>query len=270
MRRTIALAIVAVLGVAACGGDDDDNSSSATPKSSNGSSTSSAADASNGNPQAYVDALVKNGLSSENAPKGVTTEQLRCIAEPIVDVYGTDAFEKAGYTVAKLRQGDTALDRLPAPTGAQLSELGERLQSCELGDLLAAELAKQFGGSDENTEACISDKIDHDQGTGRFLAAGFVGQTPDTATATSFANTMVACVNIGRVVLEPLSFDFTAEETDCVNNKLKSSDAFLKAFAASFTAPDTQSPDLEQAVKAALTACVTPQRLQQAQASATP
>src|SRR5215471_15947212 len=83
----------------------------------------------------WVDALVASAVNAPDKPAGVTDTQIRCLATSIVDTYGPAAFPAAGYTIAKIEDPNSHLDKLPA-TPAQLNTLGKHVQQCKLGSLL--------------------------------------------------------------------------------------------------------------------------------------
>jgi hypothetical protein len=257
--RGVALVASAALAFAAC--SSGGKSASPTTVASTTSSTVAASATAAGKP--WVDAIVHAATRDPSRPAGVTAIQTRCLASSIVDTFGAAAFPAAGYTVAKVADPNTQLNKLPV-TDAQLTALGQRIQACRLGALLAPQLAAEFAGATRpNTNACLASHLDADPGAGRILAIGFLSRDPDRTAARSLVDMLAMCANLAAVAEKNLPPQLTAAERACVAPKLAASQQFRDIIAEEIVGAKPTNAELVQAALESMIGCVSAQRLAQ-------
>jgi hypothetical protein len=257
--RISALIVGAAVALTACGGSGGKSGSSTTVGTTT-PSTIAASQTAAGKP--WVDAIIASSKHAANTPPGVTDAQIACVAKSLVDTYGATGFESAGYTIAKVKDPNSHLDKLPA-TPAQLSALGQRLQSCHLGGLLAPALSQQFAGATRpDTNACLTSRLDSDASAARFLALAFLNRDPDQTAARGLVDVLAGCVNLAAFAAKNLP-ELTATERSCVAPKLAASSEFRDLIAEEIVGATPTTAELVRAAERSMIGCVSAQRLAQ-------
>jgi hypothetical protein len=256
----VALVTSAALAFAGCSSSGKSASPTTLAPSTTTVSTIAPSATAAGKP--WVDALVLNATHDASRPAGTTAAQIRCLATSIVDTFGAAAFPAAGYTVSKVANPSNELNKLPV-TNAQLSELGARIQRCQLGAVFAPQLAVEFAGATRpTTNACISNQLDQDPSAGRFLALGFLSRDPDQTAARALVDVLAKCVDLASVASGSLP-QLTPTERACVAPKLAASGQFRDIIAEEIVGAKPTTEELVRAALQSMVGCVSAQRLAQ-------
>ncbi len=169
--RKVLVPLIVVAALTACGGGGG------------GSSSGSAKD------QAYVDALV-NGLEKDanDGGTGFKHEENVCIAEGIVEIIGSKAFEDAGIQPSDLT--DNTDTTLPDVSDAQHEDLRSLLFDGDCVDMTGT-IADSFKGSvgsgtSSDQITCLAEAVVADEAMQNFIVDGLLGRdTTDSASSVS-------------------------------------------------------------------------------------
>ena len=169
--RSVFFAIAITSLLAACGGSSDDSSVSE---------------------KEYVDALV-SGLErdSNDGGTGFTSEENVCIAEGIVRIIGTKAFEDAGLTPDELAANDQAT--LPDVSDAKHEELRKLLFDGDCVDMVEA-IASSFSGASSGVAGaeqitCLAEAVVGNEEMQSYIVDGLLGR--DTTKVEADVSTIV-------------------------------------------------------------------------------
>lgn len=144
----------------------------------------------------YVEALMSTFEQDETLP--LDENQVRCLAEGVVDVIGVDGFEEAGVTPADIEGGAT-LDSIETFTDEQATKFLDLLFEGECFDfnkLLADAFMEQGGGAmTEEQASCMADQFTKDDGFKDLFAAGLTGNedVDPTAAMSNIFDVLSAC-----------------------------------------------------------------------------
>jgi hypothetical protein len=258
--RVVAVVASAALALAACSGSSKSASPTTVAPFTTSSTGTAAGQTAAGKP--WVDALVRSATSAPNRPASTSPQQVRCVANAIVDTFGAAAFPAAGYTIAKVSDPNSKLNALPV-TNAELDALGRRVQSCRLGELFAPQLAAEFPGTARpTTNACIASHLDADTSAGRFLALGFLSRDPDRPAARALVDVLAGCVNFAAVAAQDLS-QLTPTERACVAPKLAASPQYRDIIAEEIVGAKPTPAELIRVALQSMAGCVSAPRLAQ-------
>jgi hypothetical protein len=238
MRRTMsALAVALVL--TGCGGTDWNSATAGTSgstaktakaaKSAKASKAARLAQATAAAKRAYIDALVASGAANDSGVNAVT---VRCTASAIVGGYGVTAFENAGITAAELRDPDSTLQSLPAPSAAQITAVGTAVQKCGLGTPAAQGLADGLGTDDPAAIGCMANRLDTDPAARRFLVFILVHRPVDLLAAHAAVGVIAACIDLPSLIIESMNVQVDTTTRACLVDTLKLSEAKLKDYVA--------------------------------------
>jgi hypothetical protein len=255
----VAVVATAAFALAACSSSSKSSSPTTTAAAPTGSTVAASTTAA-GKP--WVDALVRSATSDPNRPAGTSAQQVRCVANALVDTFGAAAFPAAGYTIAKVADPNSKLNALPV-TNATLDALGRRVQSCRLGGLFAPQLAAEFPGATRSTtNGCIASHLDTDTTAGRFLALGFLSRDPDQTAARGLVDVLAGCMNFASVAAQDLS-QLTPTERACVAPKLAASPQYRDIIAEEIVGAKPTPAETIRVAAQAMIGCVSAQRLAQ-------
>jgi len=187
--------------------------------------------------RAYVDAMVDGTASSAG---GFSTDEVRCMAEEVVDEVGVDALQRAGISPATVRAaGD--IDVTGLLTEAEATTLAGRVADCiDWGEMVAAALDGQELGITAEQAHCIGDRIGDSDLIRDVFAQGFMGSgtgaSPETARA--LGAEVVTCIDFGHLVataLEDAGVPITGQQAACIGEGMNSSVFVREMFAQQFT-----------------------------------
>ncbi|MFM8562792.1 MAG: hypothetical protein ACKOCE_02720 [Acidimicrobiia bacterium] len=153
-RLGVVAVAISMVGVA-CGGDDA------------GSGSSSSDD--------YVSAIATS--LSNQADQPFSDDELRCIAEGVIDVMGTEMFAEANLSPSDVATADT-LD-LPDPSAEQMTELVDFFVAGDCVDMariMAEQMMAQSGGQlTEDQAKCLGDILVDSEGFAEAFASEVAG-----------------------------------------------------------------------------------------------
>ena len=246
MRRGVTSCVVIMLFASvvlgACGGDD-------------GGSTAT--------DQQYVDALTDGLLDAPEAPDTLSEDDARCVAEAIVDVYDASDFEDADLTVSDVKDPDTDLGALPGPSKEQARQLGAGVQACKIGDVFAAIFIEGIGAGRDG-QPCVAKRMDEDKELAPLLGVSMLTEDViSAADAAKLVDVLVDCTDLGAAMVKQSGWRLTDAELACLDKELEGADGFKQYVARLFAGEDVNEDDLGAATGAALTKCITPERLQE-------
>ena len=247
MTRRLAAALAALLVFAACSSGSDEPSSS--------SSTTAAA----GDESAYVDA-VYDGLLTEAPP--VSKDDLRCVAQAIVDGIGVGRFHDAGVTVAQVRDPDFE----PPGSIADAMDTADRvamateLQSCGIGRIVGASVAGSFGSlsgaSAARAQQCFTRGFEG--AAARPMIAGLMLNDVSIPDSTRLARVTVDCVGLAPLIANAAGVELTAAETACIDRAGATDTTFLRLLADEFRNIQSTAKRPQARLGIRVFACLTP------------
>jgi hypothetical protein len=237
MTRRLVAAAAAVLALAACSGGSSDRGD-------------------------YVDAA-SAGLLAETpaAPK----DDIRCLAEAIVDGIGVDRLRSAGVSVGELSNPEfepPATIAKSMDTEARI-DLATRLQKCGIGRIVGSDVALQFArtenqGSDieKSDVECFARGF---EGAGaRRMIAGMMLSDLTIPDADRLARLTVECVGLARIIGNDSGLNLTDAEAECIDRTGRSDTTFVKALADRFRDVAPAATSAAERVGVRVAACLTP------------
>jgi hypothetical protein len=237
MTRRLVAAAAAVLALAACSGGSSDRA-------------------------AYVDAA-SAGLLAETPT--APADDIRCVAQAIVEGIGVDRLRRAGVSVGELRNPEfepPATIATSMDTAARI-ELATRLQSCGIGRIVGSDVALQFArtkraDSDirQADAECLARGFDGAEAR-RMIAGMMLGDLtiPD---AERLARLTVECVGLARIIANDGGLRLTDAETECIDRAGRSDTTFVKALADRFRDVAPVATSAAERVGVRVVACLTP------------
>jgi hypothetical protein len=247
MRRLVAAA-AALLVLAACSSGSDEPSSAAITTTTG-----------TGEESAYVDA-VYDGLIAETP--AAAPDDLRCVAQAIVDGVGVGRFHDAGLTVGQVRDPDFE----PPASIADAMDTADRvamatdLQSCGIGRVIGASVVGSFGSLTgelgDRARRCFARGFEGP--TARRMIAGLMLNDVSLVDSSRLAGITVDCVGLAPLVANAAELELTAAESGCIDRAGRTDTTFLRLLADQFRNVPSTAKTAQARLGAQVYACLTP------------
>lgn len=187
--------------------------------------------------QEYVDAMVE-GATADNV-SGFSADELRCMAESVVDEVGVAALQGAGITPDVVRtQGD--INTSGVVTQAQAEAIADTVADCI--DFSRA-VSDAMAGSDvkftQEQANCIGDKIGASDFIRESFVQNFMGSTtpPSQQAADALGTEVVGCIDFGQLIADALAtsgIQLDAPAIACIADGMDASDLVKQLFVQQF------------------------------------
>jgi hypothetical protein len=245
MTRGAVAALLALLALAGC--------------SSGGSGTSAPTTTPGGDERAYVDAVYQ-GLIAETPT--VSKDDLRCVAQAIVDGIGLGRLHDAGVTIAALRDPDFEPPEMIAREmkTAERVAFATTLQSCGIGRLVGASVAGSFGSLEGARRARAQECVARGfaGAPARRMIAGLMLNDVSIPDSMRLARITIDCVGLARLVANAGGFELGAAESACITRAGRADPTFLRLLADEFRNLPSTAKTARDRVGARVAACLTP------------
>jgi hypothetical protein len=225
----VAFVLAVALAVAGCGATDW-NAAATKSKAASQAAAKAAAAAAARAERPYVEALVASQRANDGSTTAAAAADDRCVAVAIVHGYGAQVLVNHGLTPNGLRNPDTTLDVLPAPTVAQVDAVGAGLQRCHI-DIFGRSLAEGLGVTDAAGVACFVRSMTLPAAR-RFLVLMLLSRPIDLAAAHNVVGLIAGCMDLATLVVRGIDPSVDAETRTCVANAMHGADAELKDYLA--------------------------------------
>jgi hypothetical protein len=251
MSRRVAATVIALLVLAACssGGESDDASPTSTTSGANDEA-------------AYVDAVFR-GLNTETT--GASDDDLRCVAQAIVDGIGVDRFHDAGVTVEQVGDPDFEPPQsiADAMNAVDRVAMAQGLQACDVGRIVGGDVSRQFARerapdaeADASEVACFGRGFEGPKA--RPMIAGLMLNDVSLVDSTRLARLTIDCIGLAPLIASAIGVDLTAAESACIERAGRTDTTFLRLLANEFRNIKSPAETASARFGAKVVACLTP------------
>jgi hypothetical protein len=252
MTRRVVATVIALVVLAACssGGGSDESAPTTTTT------------AGTGDEAAYIDAVYE-GLIAETSR--ASADELRCVARAIVEGIGVDRLHEAGVTVAQVADADFEPPQsiADAMDAADRRAMGERLQACDIGRIVGADVSLQFaskkspeGGPDSSEVACFGRGFEGPRA--RPMIAGLMLNDVSLADSVRLAQLTVDCIGLARLIANGTGVELSSGESACIERAGRTDTTFLRLLANEFRNIKSRAQNASARFGAKVVACLTP------------
>jgi hypothetical protein len=245
----VAAALTALLVFAGCSSGGSSKPSSAV--------TSTTSDA--GDRGAYADAIYASLVAETPS---VPEDDMRCVAEAIVDGVGVDRLHAAGVTVAQARRPDFEPPEAIAQSmnTRQRVEMATRLQACGIGRIVGVSVAGSFaslkGPSGARAQQCFARGFAG--APARRMIAGLMLNDVSIPDAGQLARLTVECVGLAPLIANASSLTLSAAEAQCIERAGRTDTTFLRLLADEFRDMPSSAKTAPARLGAQVFLCLTP------------
>lgn len=194
----------------------------------------------------YVDAIVAGGLADNTA--GFTTDEVRCMAENVVDDVGVDALQGAGITPdSVLAAGD--IDVSAFVTQAQAEQMADDIAACiDFRRMVTDEAVGSDVPFTDEQMACIGDEIGASALIREMFVQSFMGSEmqPSQQSADALGTAVVGCIDFGQLIADSLAasgVQLDAPTTACIGEGMNGSELIRQMFAEQFLTGGSDTPE---------------------------
>lgn len=187
--------------------------------------------------QEYVDAMVEGATADTTVD--FTADEVRCMAESVVDAVGVTALQGAGITPAVVRaEGD--IDVSGVVTQAQAEQMADDVADCiDFARIVGDEMAGSDVKFTEEQTNCIGDKIGASDLIREMFVQSFMGSATQASqpAAEALGTEVVGCIDFGQLIADAVAtsgIQLDAAAIACIGDGMNASELVKQLFVQQF------------------------------------